>query len=160
MCIKKTLIYTLYFGDQSEFYHSKLSSHEAGEYCGFSVSGFFLGFVWMLYRKMYREFAIVLGLVILYYISIEFLYELNVLPRNIFHLLDGLSMFVIPLFFGFFGNKLYVMKAVRAVGKLETSSLSEEEKHAKAKKTGGVSWLSSVVFILIVFGLSAWENRL
>lgn len=152
------ILYSTYFGAQCEYYLSALDRHLVGKYCGFSVGGFFLGFLWMLYRKMYKEGAIVFCSVVLYYISIRYLFEFNVIPQNIYYLLDGLSMFVIPLFFGLFGNKLYVIKAVKTVDKLEESNLNEDEKQLKAKRIGGVSWLAPVLFTIVVFTLSLWSS--
>ena len=159
----------LYVGPNAMTYlpRFKLMSMRRG---GFSInwSAFFLNFGYFLYRKMYLIGGILLGLFLitmipsvlvgLYYMT-EMFPELSIgisftdqvlkwifIADNV-----GWAMRVTTmLFFGFFGNRIYLNRAVKDIKTIRAQNLTQDESELAIMKKGGVN-RKVVITLLIIF---------
>jgi hypothetical protein len=147
----------IYFGKSTDYYLNVLDKSEGGKKHMFNIAAFFLGPIWMLYRKMYVEAGFYLGGVIVLGFAEGFLvnevFQLSpsaadTVSRSIN---IGLAMSV-----GMLANSLYIKKAIAAVDLLvedwqeDGPDLVLED---QLRKMGGVSWPSALLGAAVVLAL-------
>lgn len=111
---------------------------------GFNVAAFFLGVIWLVYRKMYLYAAIFVGILLLDGI-VEYYFPL---PEAIG---KGLT-WAIAAVFGLLGNSWYKAHADKKVNEI-TATYPPEQVGAELAKQGGVNLAGAWAFGLAVIGL-------
>ena len=139
-----------FVGDRHAYYWGNWQRAVGGGLrAGFNWAAFFLSFAWMLYRKMYREFFIWIGVV----------FGLGVLQGVVGYLteknLDGLDKvqnLVIAVTMGMLGNGLYLRRAKRVIGNARAQEPDPERRAALLRARGGTSWIGLLVAIAVGIG--------
>jgi hypothetical protein len=118
---------------------------------GFNWAAFFFNFVWLLYRKMYREFFILVAAVF----GVGVLHGLvqSLTGRNL-DVVDKLTNIVVGVAIGMYGNSLYLRRARREIGKARTQELDPERRAALLRARGGTSWIALLLGIALLGGLT------
>ena len=96
-------------------------------------AAFFLGYIWLGYRKMYSHMFGFFGLNLLI---------MFILIMIDYHLLDSifpLANLGLCFFFGLLGNNLYKMKAERTINRVSQLGLSELDEITEIERRGGKS---------------------
>ncbi|MDL2248215.1 DUF2628 domain-containing protein [Tyzzerella sp. OttesenSCG-928-J15] len=137
-----------YIEENADVYFEKWQNKPAGKiYIGWNWATFFAGFYWLLYRKMYAEFAVLYGIKL----ALEKLLPLIGLPVLLADIVD-ICLYV-------FANSLYQRKVIKAIDKAVAKYGDDEEGIKNELITaGGTSFLSVVVFICIVVFLTFFTN--
>lgn len=126
----------IFVGDKFGYYFSKWIMFENGKWVSFNVAAFFLGLMWLLYRKMYLEVGIILGLFLVEGIIIDFIFVIDSLNYQIANLVSSIVYAIlIPLS----ANYLYLKSAERKIAKLKTKAYSQEELLERISEKGGTS---------------------
>lgn len=114
-------------------------------------AGFFLVGFWMLYRKMYLYFFILL----LTYIVFNIIFSIGIYYSSIFTIFSALLTFVIiPIFVGLFGNYLYAKDVYRKLKSFKSISTEEKDLERIALLKGGISWVAPLFFMFFGFFIS------
>lgn len=117
---------------------------------GFNVAAFFLGVVWMVYRKMYWYAAIVVALIIA-----------DVVVESYFPLPEAVGKGItygIYAVFGILGNYMYKTHVDKKVKEI-SAAFPPEQVNAELSKQGGVNLAGAWAFgvtIIVLFGIAIW----
>ena len=135
---------TLFIGAKYESYYQaqfeKITPKK--QYAGFNIATFFLGVVWLFFRKMYSYGFMVIGLIVAIGV-VEILLGIESSGSNI-----GLAVA-----FGMFGNTLYkhhVDKQIAQIRQFGNSNVNTE-----LENRGGTNRIAGLIFLVIWLGLIA-----
>lgn len=146
--------YTAFFQNGAAYYHRKLDLFEKGTKLTFNVPAFFLGALWMVYRKMYAEAAILLAIIFAEGFLEEIIFPKGQDPKNMTYRISTLLFAIIT---GIISNFLYLNKAQRTVNKAVALYGSDEQTNIYLNKLGGTTYVAPFVllalFVILVIGL-------
>lgn len=111
---------------------------------GFNTPAFFLNLWWLLYRRMFREFAVAVGAVM----GIEIV--LAVLEQvahwgDLSRALDQAGRIAIGATIGAMGNGLYLRRAKAVVAAARAQESDPARRLELIRRKGGVSWLAALL---------------
>lgn len=112
------------------------------QYAGFNIAAFFLGVVWLFYRKMYRYGFMAIGLIVAIGM-VEILLGIESSGANV-----GLAVA-----FGMFGNTLYkhhVDQQIATIRQFGNSNVNTE-----LENRGGTNLIAGSILLVIWLGLIA-----
>mgnify|MGYP002714366214 CR=1 FL=1 len=111
-------------------------------YAGFNIAAFFLGVVWLFYRKMYSYGFMAIGLIVAIGM-VEILLGIESSGANI-----GLAVA-----FGMFGNTLYKHHVDQQIAKIR--QLGSGNVHTELENRGGTNLIVGSILLVIWLGLVA-----
>ena len=139
-----------FVGEKYNSYYQKKWQFKLGQLKGFNVAAFFLGVIWLIYRKMYLYAVIFLGVISLD-ISLEIFYPLpDAVGRGI--------TWGIAAMFGIMGNYWYKIYADKKVSQISARFLPEQVPAELAKQGGtnlAVALLTTIV-LAVIAGAGLW----
>ncbi len=141
----------VYFQAESNYYSYVYLRYLNGKKITFNLMAFFIGFFWMLYRKLYVQGLIYILTVVLMFFGWQFLikkYQLE--DQVVLYAFYGMNL-LFSLFTGFVGNYIYMRHMEKNLEAVLVKTANEEERIAQLNKKGGVSVLS--FFIALLFWL-------
>ena len=112
------------------------------QYAGFNIAAFFLGVVWLFYRKMYSYGFMAIGLIVVIGI-VEILLGIESSGANI-----GLAVA-----FGMFGNTLYKHHVDQQIAKIH--QLGSGSVHTELENRGGTNLIAGSILLVMWLGLVA-----
>ena len=112
------------------------------QYAGFNIAAFFLGLVWLFYRKMYRYGFMAIGLIVAIGM-VEIFLGIESSGANI-----GLAVA-----FGMFGNTLYRHHVDQQIAK--TRQLGSGSVNTELENRGGTNIVAGSILLVIWLGLVA-----
>ena len=112
------------------------------QYAGFNIAAFFLGVVWLFYRKMYSYGFMYIGLIVVIGM-VEILLGIESSGANI-----GLAVA-----FGMFGNTLYRHHVDQQIAKIR--QLGSGNVHTELENRGGTNLIVGSILLVIWLGLAA-----
>ena len=112
------------------------------QYAGFNIAAFFLGVVWLFYRKMYRYGFMAIGLIVAIGI-VEILLGIESSGANI-----GLAVA-----FGMFGNTLYKHHVDQQIAKIR--QFGNSNVNTELENRGGTNIVAGSILLVIWLGLVA-----
>ena len=112
------------------------------QYAGFNIAAFFLGVVWLFYRKMYRYGFMAIGLIVAIGI-VEIFLGIESSGANI-----GLAVA-----FGMFGNTLYKYHVDQQIAKIH--QLGSGSVHTELENRGGTNLIAGSILLVMWLGLVA-----
>ncbi len=149
--------FNLYFQKNTAYYQDKLAKYKQGKKYTFNVFAFLFGLFWFIYRKMYLEaFAF-----IIFVVATSFLEEIIAIATNensnLF--VSVITTFSIATITGFFGNNLYLQKAIKTITYAKTGLPDEAQIKKYIKQKGGVSYLFLIVLALAIIFFFIYNNE-
>ncbi|MDH1531189.1 DUF2628 domain-containing protein [Acinetobacter johnsonii] len=112
------------------------------QYAGFNIAAFFLGVVWLFYRKMYRYGFMAIGLIVVIGM-VEILLGIESSGANI-----GLAVA-----FGMFGNTLYKHHVDQQIAKIH--QFGNSNVNTELENRGGTNIVAGSILLVIWLGLVA-----
>ncbi len=112
------------------------------QYAGFNIAAFFLGVVWLFYRKMYSYGFMSIGLIVVIGM-IEIILGIESSGANI-----GLAVA-----FGMFGNTLYKYHVDQQIAKIH--QLGSGSVHTELENRGGTNLIAGSILLVMWLGLVA-----
>ena len=112
------------------------------QYAGFNIAAFFLGVVWLFYRKMYSYGFMAIGLIVVIGM-VEILLGIESSGANI-----GLAVA-----FGMFGNTLYKYHVDQQIAKIH--QLGSGSVHTELENRGGTNLIAGSILLVMWLGLVA-----
>lgn len=112
------------------------------QYAGFNIAAFFLGVVWLFYRKMYSYGFMAIGLIVVIGM-VEILLGIKGSGTSI-----GLAVL-----FGMFGNTLYKHHVDQQIAKIR--QLRRGSANTELESRGGTNLLAGAILLTIWLGLIA-----
>lgn len=112
------------------------------QYAGFNIAAFFLGVVWLFYRKMYSYGFMVIGLIVVMGM-VEILLGIESSGANI-----GLAVA-----FGMFGNTLYKHHVDQQIAKIR--QFGNSNVNTELENRGGTNIVAGSILLVIWLGLVA-----
>ena len=112
------------------------------QYAGFNIAAFFLGVVWLFYRKMYSYGFMSIGLIVVIGM-VEIILGIESSGANI-----GLAVA-----FGMFGNTLYKYHVDQQIAK--TRQLGSGSVNTELENRGGTNIVAGSILLVIWLGLVA-----
>ena len=112
------------------------------QYAGFNIADFFLGVVWLFYRKIYSYGFMAIGLIVAIGM-VEILLGIESSGANI-----GLAVA-----FGMFGNTLYKHHVDQQIAKIR--QLGSGNVHTELENRGGTNLIVGSILLVIWLGLAA-----
>lgn len=148
-----------FVGDNMAFYQAKWqkAAENNNNPMSWNTAAFFLGVVWLVYRKMY-SYALIFVAMIALDMLIEWFYPLPDFMSNVVNIMIALG-------FGFYGNALYQMHANKKIAEI-VATYPPEQVDAELKTQGGVNaagaWAVGLFLIalvvLLIWALLATEG--
>lgn len=111
---------------------------------GFNKAAFFLNLSWLLYRRMYREFWVVTGLLFVGEIALGFLEQMLNSTADT-RPLDRLIQIALGVTVGVLGNGLYLRRAKIAVAAVRAQESDPQRRLELIEKKGGTSWPAALL---------------
>ncbi len=133
-----------FVGERYNSYYQKKWQLAPGQFTGFNVAAFFLGAVWLIYRKMYLYAAVFLAIIAVD-IVVEMFYPL---PETIGHAVN----IAIAVTFGVLGNSWYKTYADKKVNHI-SASFPQEQVPAELAKQGGTNLAAAIIATLVLLAL-------
>ena len=134
-------------------YYWRRWQRAAGVRAGFNIAAFLVSFAWLLYRKMYREFAI--GLAIL--LGVGFLQGLvESLAETKLGIPDRLLDFAVAFTVGMLGNGLYLRRARLAIASARAQEPDPERRAELLRARGGTSLIALLIGIAAFIALGVF----
>lgn len=112
------------------------------QYAGFNIAAFFLGVVWLFYRKMYSYGFMAIGLIVVIGM-VEIILGIESSGANI-----GLAVA-----FGMFGNTLYKYHVDQQIAKIH--QLGSGSVHTELENRGGTNLIAGSILLVMWLGLVA-----
>ena len=112
------------------------------QYAGFNIAAFFLGVVWLFYRKIYSYGFMAIGLIVVIGM-VEIILGIESSGANI-----GLAVA-----FGMFGNTLYKYHVDQQIAKIH--QLGSGSVHTELENRGGTNLIAGSILLVIWLGLVA-----
>ena len=112
------------------------------QYAGFNIAAFFLGVVWLFYRKIYSYGFMAIGLIVVIGM-VEIILGIESSGANI-----GLAVA-----FGMFGNTLYKYHVDQQIAKIH--QLGSGSVHTELENRGGTNLIAGSILLVIWLGLIA-----
>ena len=112
------------------------------QYAGFNIAAFFLGVVWLFYRKMYSYGFMSIGLIVVIGM-VEIILGLESSGANI-----GLAVA-----FGMFGNTSYKYHVDQQIAKIH--QLGSGSVHTELENRGGTNLIAGSILLVMWLGLVA-----
>jgi uncharacterized membrane protein len=146
--------YRAFFRESSDYYLEAVANVQAGRKFTINLAAFFLGILWLLYRKMYRVAGVVFVVTLIKSIVEQNIYRSASLSPQTIQYLQVISGIVVAVILCSIANYLYVLQANRII--TETiNTYREEEKIIEAlHQKGGTSPM--VAFLLFVMLIAAY----
>jgi hypothetical protein len=121
---------------------------------GFNTPAFFLNLWWLLYRKMYREFWIGAGTLIVAEFVMGMLTSQGPHALDLTRALERVIQIVLAVTIGALGNGLYLRRAKIVVAAARARESDEERRQVLIRKAGGTSWVALLTGIVgtVMFG--------
>lgn len=149
--IGEKLYYKTFFKKDADYYEERLEKIKAGQSVYFNPYAFFLGFLWLAYRKMYMEILVLIGAMAAIDCTLYFIFSIDN-PS-----LDRIINIIWAITIGCFANLFYMKKADRIIEKAKTTYNNTSDQLDYIEKAGGVSSIAPVIviifFIVIIFGI-------
>lgn len=150
MSEEEKVIYEDYFQSNSDYYIKQLNSFNEKGRCFFNVPAFFVGMFWMAYRKMYLHILIIFGLVYLEITIEDTLFNHSIISASAYEIVNYISMIVWPSLFGFFSNKLYILKAKKDVSMILREESNIDNVKKIVTKIGGTNQFAPLILVLFL----------
>ncbi len=135
-----------FFGKQTGYYWDYYTDYVNGRKFMFNIGAFFLGFFWMLYRKLYWQaigyISLLIGVDIMWY-SIYSSFKVDIEIQKAIMIIDA---FLFAFILGFIGNWIYFKSVDRRVSAILHTSSEEEKRIVLLTKKGGVSYIAFIIF--------------
>ena len=112
------------------------------QYAGFNIAAFFLGVVWLFYRKIYSYGFMSIGLIVVIGM-VEIILGIESSGANI-----GLAVA-----FGMFGNTLYKYHVDQQIAKIH--QLGSGSVHTELENRGGTNLIAGSILLVMWLGLVA-----
>ena len=112
------------------------------QYAGFNIAAFFLGVVWLFYRKMYSYGFMSIGLIVVIGM-VEIILGIESSGANI----------SLAVAFGMFGNTLYKYHVDQQIAKIH--QLGSGSVHTELENRGGTNLIAGSILLVIWLGLVA-----
>ena len=112
------------------------------QYAGFNIAAFFLGVVWLFYRKMYSYGFMAIGLIVVIGM-VEIFLGIESSGANI-----GLAVA-----FGMFGNTLYKHHVDQQIAKIH--QLGSGSVHTELENRGGTNLIAGSILLVMWLGVVA-----
>ncbi|UOG17216.1 DUF2628 domain-containing protein [Acinetobacter sp. PK01] len=137
---------TMFVGAKYQSYYQKQFEKitPKKQYAGFNIAAFFLGVIWLFYRKMYSYGFMAIALILVIGV-IETLLGIEGSGSTI-----GLSVA-----FGMFGNTLYKYYVDKQIAKIRQSGNADIS--TELENRGGTNLIAGLILFLIVLGLIALQ---
>ncbi|QNK57448.1 DUF2628 domain-containing protein [Paenibacillus sp. PAMC21692] len=158
----------LFVGSNRHYYLEKWHSAASPQKrAGWNWVAFFVGPLWLAYRKMNRQLAIYYAVVIAGFISVSLLRLINLaissdssaiwLMVGLIAVVLAVITFIMPFIFGMDANKWYYNHSQRHIRRLQSKSTDHQQLSFALTRTGGTSFLAAFfICILSTVLLIVW----
>ena len=149
-------LYETYFQKSTTYYLEKLEKFNKGDKYTFNVYAFLFGIFWYLYRKLYLETLLIIGIFLLLSLAESLFIQLFRLGTT--KVIDFLATFVSAGIAGSLANYLYLKKAYREIKAAINRGGEAEFVKMKIKQKGGVTYWFLIIIIAAMIFLYIYNN--
>ncbi|WP_299763738.1 DUF2628 domain-containing protein [uncultured Dokdonia sp.] len=142
--------YEKYFQENADYYLIQMKKLDKQGKCSFSIPAFFLGFLWMAYRKMYKYILILMGIIIAEAFIEEALYSFGIISIEIYEIIDIISRIFWAIVIGLLANKFYILKSQKDINRIMEEHSDKERRIHLITKKGGTSLIAPISLIAII----------
>jgi len=151
--------FSSFFGRSPDYYIERLNWYLTGKKYSFNIYAFFLGAYWLLYRKMYKPFMMIIRCLILTQIIIEISYSFGAIGNSLYNDFDLILIFVLSGLTGCCANNWYIRKSIKIIESTNKGLTDPIIKEQVFKKKGGTSLIGPIILIVftlltVVYGLT------
>ncbi len=141
-----------FFDSSNEYYFSKLEAFENKKKISFNIYAFLFGFLWFLYRKMYRQAMYLIACVVLVSAGENLYFGARLTSEpHLALILNGVNTLLFSLFTGFFGNWIYLVFAKKEIARIIQHTENDEQLRMKLiAQRGSTSHLWVIVILVIM----------
>ncbi|TCJ18661.1 DUF2628 domain-containing protein [Flaviaesturariibacter flavus] len=153
--ISEYAAYENFFGKDSRYYLNRLERYQRGERYIFNGYAFLFGFFWFLYRKLYLEAIVLIGLLVVESILEELILD-ALFPEGGGRAVSWLFNLAVWTATGFLANMFYLRKAKRVVASVqELDAVSASERLARK---GGISYWFLLPIVLVITAIIIYSR--
>lgn len=149
-----------FFDRQSDYYLEAYRQYQAGNKYSFNIGSFFLGLLWLLYRKLYVEAILIFGALIAFDFLQNFAYKFFEANHAFQIAFSTTANIGLAIGLGFGGTFLYLRNAERKITKILAQTDDEDERMRLLSAQGGISWTAVLVVLSILVGLVVLEKMM
>jgi hypothetical protein len=139
-------------GKNASYYWNRSArrGHDGGLLAGWNWAAAFLSMLWLLYRRMWKEFSIVMGVLVVWGLIEGLAEELLGVGAEASRGIERIGNAAFAVVMGMIGNGLYLRRARREV--LESRRLlasDPQAQRAHLAKRGGTSWIAPLIGVAV-----------
>ncbi len=142
-----------FVGKRASYYWRKSgrNRHDDGLMAGWNWAAAFLSIFWMLYRRMHKEFWIIVGILVLWGAAEGVVEEMADLQAESTRSIERFGNFVFAVVMGMIGNGLYLRRVRREVLQSRSLFSADPQGHrAHLAKRGGTSWTAALIGVAVL----------
>jgi hypothetical protein len=143
-----------FFDSSREYFSSKLESFENKRKISFNFHAFLFGFLWFLYRKMFRQALYLIGCVVLVSLVENLIFGARLVNETyLSFIVNGANTLFFSLFTGFFGNWIYLAHAKKELSRIVQQTETDEQQRLQLiRQRGGTShgWVITILIIMLI----------
>jgi hypothetical protein len=144
---------TAFAGKNASYYWRKSArgGHGEGLMAGWNWAAAFLSIFWMLYRRMHKEFWIIVGILVVWGMAEGLLQALADLQAEATRSIERVGNFVFAVVMGMIGNGLYLRRVRREVLQSRRLFSADPQGHrTHLAKRGGTSWTAALIGVALL----------
>jgi len=139
-----------YFGRSPDYYIERVKWYFNGKNNSFNIYAFFLGVLWLLFRKMYRPAFFIILIVLLFTIIEEIMYSGGVMDNSTYSYIIMISYLILPALIGCFSNRIYIRRSIKIIESSVRIQGDPVKVNESLRKKGGTSLIAPLIFLIIV----------
>ena len=144
---------TAFAGKNASYYWRKSAraGHGDGLMAGWNWAAALLSIFWLLYRRMHKEFWIIIGILVVWGMVEGLLEEVAGLQAESTRSIERFGNFVFAAVMGMIGNGLYLRRVRREVLQSRSLFSADPQGHtAHLAKRGGTSWTAALIGVAVL----------
>ncbi|WP_438422965.1 DUF2628 domain-containing protein [Aquimarina macrocephali] len=145
--------YNFFFQKSINYYLKRLNNQFT-----FNIDAFFLGILWVFYRKMYK-YGVLAVLIILFFLFIGYVIDYCIITSDDFFYYYNLILTICgSIAFGFLGNYFYLKHTKSKINSIIQNTSDKKSILIELKRQGGVNIVLPTIILFLILLISSILN--
>ena len=143
--------YKTYFGDNYDYYSPSLLTNEVKK--NFNLYAFFFGATWLLYRRLYKVFLILIVITIIESLIQDWFVKYFGLGKDIVLLTNPIITIINGIIIGKIANYYLIKHVQKKISSITSKYNDKDVIIKKIRKAGSGNWIILVLLFIVIIGV-------